>query len=80
MKLSLQHFQYCRVGLSLGILVYPILLSHPCYLCRVAAVKSLPVHLKNDVIFSISEDRSGRYYFCVYMLCGTFCVFYFAFF
>jgi hypothetical protein len=30
---------------------FSILLSHPCYLCRVAAVKSLPVHIINDVIF-----------------------------
>jgi hypothetical protein len=30
----------------------------------VAAVKSLPVHLINDVIFSILEDRSARHYCC----------------
>jgi hypothetical protein len=31
------------------------------------AVKSLPVRLINDVIFSILEDRSARHYCCVYM-------------
>jgi hypothetical protein len=36
----------------------------------VAAVKSLPVHLINDVIFSIFEDRSARHYCYVYMLDG----------
>jgi hypothetical protein len=30
----------------------------------VAAVKSLPVHLTNNVIFSIIEDRSARHYCC----------------
>jgi hypothetical protein len=66
-KPSMQHFQFCRVRLSLGILYVSILLSHPCYLCRVVAVKCSPVHLINDVIFSILEDRSAQYYCCVYM-------------
>jgi hypothetical protein len=64
-----QHFQFCRVGLSLGILYLSILRSHLSYFCPVAAVKSLPVHLINDVIFSILEDRSTRHYCCA---CGIF--------
>jgi hypothetical protein len=68
-KPSLQQFNFGRVGLSLGILYLSILWSHPCYLCRVAAVKSIPVHLINDVIFSILEDRSARHYCCA---CGIF--------
>jgi hypothetical protein len=64
-SIHFQHFQFCRVGLSLGILYLSILWSHPRYLCRVAAVKSLPVHLINDVIFSILEDRSALHYCCI---------------
>jgi hypothetical protein len=41
---------------------------------------SLLVHLINDVIFSILEDRSARHYCCVYMLCGTLSFFYLAIF
>jgi hypothetical protein len=47
---------------------------------RVAAVKSLPVQLINDVIFSILEDRSARHYCCVYILHGIFIFLYLAFF
>jgi hypothetical protein len=63
-----------------NVIIPSVHLSHPCYLCRVAAVKSLTVHLINDVIFSILEDRSARQYCCVYMLYGTFSFFYSAFF
>jgi hypothetical protein len=71
-KPSRQHFQFCRVGLSWGILFFSILLSHPCYLCHVAAVKSIPVHFIKYVIFSILQDRSARHYCCVCMLSGIF--------
>jgi hypothetical protein len=91
----LQHFQFCCVGLSFGILFFFILeittkiatfsflscwaffrdtvffyfivtsvLFVPC-----GGWKSLPVHLINDVIFSILEDRSARHYCCA---CGIF--------
>jgi hypothetical protein len=72
--------EYKVLGRLQGILFFTISLSHPCYLRRVAAVKSLPVHLINDVIFSILEDRSARHYCCVYMLCGTLSFFYWAIF
>jgi hypothetical protein len=65
---SLQTFTIFSCWAFLGILFLTISLSHPCYLCRVAAVKSFPVHLINDVIFSILEDRSARQYCCVYIL------------
>jgi hypothetical protein len=63
-KPSLQHFQFCGVGLSLGVQYLSTLWSHPCYFCRVAAVKSLPIHLINDVILSILKDRSARHNCC----------------
>jgi hypothetical protein len=56
-KPSQQYFQFCSVELSLGILFFSILWSYQCYLYRVAAVKSLLVHLIKDVIFSFREDR-----------------------
>jgi hypothetical protein len=77
---SLQHFQFCRLGLFLWIMYFTILLSHPGYLCRVAAVKSIPVHLINAVIFSILEDRSARHYCCVYILHGILSFLFLAFF
>jgi hypothetical protein len=40
----------------------------------VAAVKSLPVHLIKDVIFSILEDRSARHYCNVYVFYVLFLV------
>jgi hypothetical protein len=42
---------FCLIGLSLVIPFFSVLLSHPCYLCCVAAVKCLHVHLVNDVIY-----------------------------
>jgi hypothetical protein len=64
------HFSVVKCFCSFGIIdtssskCLTILWSNPCYLCRVAAVKSLPVHLINDVIFSILQDRSARHYCC----------------
>jgi hypothetical protein len=52
-------FNFVVLGFFLGILYFSISLSRPCYLCRVAAVKSFSVHLINDVIFFILEDRSA---------------------
>jgi hypothetical protein len=62
---SLQHFQYCRVWLSLGILMFSVLSPHQRCLCRVEAVKSRPVHSIRDVIFPIHKDH----YCCA---CGIF--------
>jgi hypothetical protein len=68
-------FNFAVLSFFLGILFFSISLSHPWYLCRAAAVKSLPVHLINDVIFSILEDRSAPHYCCVYILDGIFMLF-----
>jgi hypothetical protein len=68
-KPSLHYFQFCRVGLSLGILICSILSPHQRCLCRVEAVKSRPVHSLRDVIFPILKDRSAWHYCCA---CGIF--------
>jgi hypothetical protein len=43
-KPSLQHFQFCRFGLSVGNLVFSILSPHQRCFCGVEAVKNCPVH------------------------------------
>jgi hypothetical protein len=72
--------QVVCVGLSLEILFFSNLWAHQCYFCRVAALKSLSVHLIKDVIISILEDRSARHICCEYMFCGIFSFFYLTFF
>jgi hypothetical protein len=47
-----------------------MLLKYPLY--KHGPDLRLPVHLTNDVIFSILEDRSAQHHCCVNMLCGTF--------
>jgi hypothetical protein len=63
-KPSLQQFQFCCVGLSLGILFLYILSIHQRCLFRVEAVKSRPVNSIRGVIFPILKDRSARHSCC----------------
>jgi hypothetical protein len=67
-KPSPQHFQFCRFGLSIGILIFSILLPHQRCLCHVEDGKSRVVHLIKDVIFPILKDSSTRHYCCVCLI------------
>jgi hypothetical protein len=58
-KPSPQHFQFCRFGLSLGILIFYILSPH---WSALFVLYSRPVHSIRDVIFPILKDRSAWHY------------------
>jgi hypothetical protein len=45
--------------------IFLYFLPHQCYLCHVEAVKSRPIHIVKDVVFSIIDVCSARHYCCV---------------
>jgi hypothetical protein len=65
---SLQHFQFCRVGLSLRILISLYFIAKSALFVQCGGCKHSPVHSIRDVIFSILKDRSARHNCCA---CGN---------
>jgi hypothetical protein len=61
---SMQHFQFYRVRLSLGILISLYFFATLALFVPYGGCKSRPVHSIRDVIFPILKDRSARHYCC----------------